>query len=350
MIIKTNYEEIFKIDRAILENIDPEIINFLEFWESNSESLIVNTSGSTGIPKEIKLKRKTLITSAKYTLEYFKLKNNSTFYCCLPVKYIGGKMMLVRAFVNKGQIILSKPSKNAVKGINEKIDFSAMTSMQVEDSISKLGFSNIKKLIIGGSSINGKLLEKIDDLKTECYQTFGMTETASHIAVRKLNGSNKNLQYECLKHVKISTNSHGQMIINSPELDIKSLTTNDIIKITDYQLFKYIGRIDNIINTGGIKVNPEHLEYKLYKTILNNNFFIDKISDNYLGQKMILIALESIDINIILKAINKVKDKKKRPKAILITKQFIYTANNKIDRNLTKISSLKHGNLILLSK
>lgn len=350
MIIKTNYKDIFNIDRNLLNDLDPEIINFLDFWKSNKKSIIVNTSGSTGLPKEIRIKRKILITSAKNTLEYFKLKNNSTFHCCLPVKYIGGKMMLVRAFVNKGQIILSKPSKNAVKGINEKVDFSAMTSMQVEDSICELGFSNIKKLIIGGGSIDGKLLEKIDDLKTECYQTFGMTETASHIAIRKLNGNNKNLHYKCLKHVKISTNNNGQMIINSPDLEIKSLTTNDIIKITDYQVFKYVGRIDNTINTGGVKVNAEQIEFELHKTILKDGFFIDKISDDYLGQKMILIALESIDINIILKAIKKVKDKKKRPKAILHTKQFIYTENNKIDRNTTKISSLKSGNLILLSK
>ena len=164
MIIKTNYKDIFNIDRNLLNDLDPEIINFLDFWKSNKKSIIVNTSGSTGLPKEIRIKRKILITSAKNTLEYFKLKNNSTFHCCLPVKYIGGKMMLVRAFVNKGQIILSKPSKNAVKGINEKVDFSAMTSMQVEDSICELGFSNIKKLIIGGGSINEKLLEKIDAL------------------------------------------------------------------------------------------------------------------------------------------------------------------------------------------
>ena len=115
-------------------------------------------------------------------------------------------MMLVRALLNKGQIILRKPSKNAVKGINEKIDFSAMTSIQVQNSISKLEFSNIKKLIIGGGSINKKLLEKIYAMKTECYQTFGMTETASHIAIRNLNVTNKNLQYKCLDHVKISTN------------------------------------------------------------------------------------------------------------------------------------------------
>ena len=350
MIIKTNYKDIFNIDRNLLNDLDPEIINFLDFWKSNKKSIIVNTSGSTGLSKKIRLKRKTLIYSANSTIKYFSLKEGSTFHCCLPCKYIAGKMMLVRALLNKGQIILSKPSKNAVKGINEKIDFSAMTSMQVQNSISKLEFSNIKKLIIGGGSINKKLLEKIYALKTECYQTFGMTETASHIAIRNLNVTNKNLQYKCLNHVKISTNNYGQMIIDSADLDIKSLTTNDIIEITDYQSFNYIGRVDNIINTGGIKVNPEHLEYELHKTILKDDFFIDKISDDYLGQKMILIALQNIDINIILKAINKINDKKKRPKGILHTKQFIYTENNKIDRKRTKISSLKSGNLILLSK
>ena len=346
MIIKTNYEEIFNLSEKELNKIDPEIYNFLIFWKSKKSYITVQTSGSTGKPKNIKIRRNAIINSAKATLDYFKIKENSRFHICLPVKYIGGKMMLVRAILNKAEIILTKPEKNVAKDLNDPIDFSAMTSIQVENSLKEKGFKNIKKLIIGGGPVSDTLIQKTQQQPTKCYQTFGMTETVSHIAIRELNKSNKDNPYKCLNHVEISSNIDGNLIIKSPSLNIESLTTNDIVQITGLKEFKYIGRRDNIINSGGLKINPELLEKELGKTINTEGFFIDKIPDESLGEKVILIALKSIGAEKIKEAFKQIKDQKKIPKLMILSDQFYYTPNNKIDRKKTKLESLKIGELI----
>ena len=327
--------------------IDPDIFYFLKFWKSNNESILVNTSGSTGKPKKIVIQKKSLINSAKATLDYFNISNNSKFHCCLPAKYIGGKMMLIRALINNGEIILTKPSRNVARNLDIKIDFSAMTPMQVKCSINENGFKNIKKLIIGGGSLSYQLEKKLIKNSNKYYHTYGMTETLSHIAVRPINSLVNNLEYNCLNHVEIKTNKNGNLVVKSPKLNIQSLTTNDIVQITGLKEFKYIGRRDNIINSGGLKINPELLEKELGKTINNEGFFIDKIPDESLGEKVILIALKSIGAEKIKEALKQIKDQKKIPKLMILSNQFYYTPNNKIDRKKTKLESLKLGKLIL---
>ena len=346
MIIHTNYEDIFNISKNELKEIDTEIFKFLEFWKSDKEILFVQTSGSTGKPKEIEIKRNAIINSAKATLDYFKIKENSKFHCCLPTKYIGGKMMLVRAIINKAEIVLTKPTKNVTSELKEKIDFSAMTSMQLENSIHEKGFKHIKKLIIGGGPISNQLLEKIDDQPTKCYQTFGMTETVSHIAIRELKNSIIDNPYKCLNHVKILTNKNGNLIINSPKLNIESLTTNDLIQITGNKQFKYLGRSDNIINSGGIKVLPEILEKEIEKILKCKDFFIDKIDDINLGEKIIIVALKNLKKEKLKEALEEINDQKIAPKSILFCNHFYYTSNNKINRKKSKFEALKTNKLI----
>jgi O-succinylbenzoic acid--CoA ligase len=348
MVIRTNYQDIFSIGEDHLNKIDDDIFNFLKFWLSNKRSITVKTSGSTGKPKLIEISRETFMSSAKSTLEFFNLKQNSKFHCCLPVKYIGGKMMLIRAIINKGDIVLSKPTTNAVKNLNEIIDFSAMTALQATKSIHEKEFKNIKRLIIGGGSISDSLINQLNETSTHCYQTFGMTETASHIAIRDLRKVKDDNRYECLDHVKISTNKNNQLVIKSKSLNINSVTTNDVIEISDNKYFKFIGRLDNIINSGGIKINPETIENQLSKTIKNDHFFIDKISDDMLGEKLILISLKAIDIKLIKKAVLNIKDHKLRPKLVLQNKEFYYTDNYKINRKKTLVESLKYGTSILI--
>ena len=326
--------------------IDPDIFYFLKFWKSNNESILVNTSGSTGKPKKIVIQKKSLINSAKATLDYFEILNNSKFHCCLPAKYIGGKMMLIRALINNGEIILTKPSRNVARNLDIKIDFSAMTPMQVKYSINENGFKNIKKLIIGGGSLSYQLEKKLIKNSNKYYHTYGMTETLSHIAVRPINSLVNNLEYNCLNHVEIKTNKNGNLVVKSPKLGIISLTTNDVVQITGYHKFKYIGRSDNVINTGGIKVHPEILEKEIEKKLKSKDFFIDKIKDEVLGEKVILIALKSLKINIIQKVLKNISDKKIAPKLVLFTENFHLTENGKILRKKTKLESLKKGNLI----
>ena len=346
MIIKTNHEEIFNLSEKELNKIDPEIYSFLIFWKSKKSYITVQTSGSTGKPKNIKIRRNAIINSAKATLDYFNIKENSRFHICLPVKYIGGKMMLVRAILNKAEIILTKPEKNVAKDLNDPIDFSAMTSIQVENSLKEKGFKNIKKLIIGGGPVNDTLIQKIQQLPTKCYQTFGMTETVSHIAIRELNKLNKDNPYKCLNHVEISTNIDGNLIIKSPYLCIESLTTNDIVQITGNKEFKYIGRSDNLINTGGIKVLPEEIERQLNESLQSVVFFVDKIPDNRSGEKIIVITNKKENTSTIKKACKRITPKHIRPQLIFFIEEFIFTENNKLKRKKIRNNAIKTNDCI----
>jgi len=339
--IETNYKDIFKIDKKKLDKIDPEIYQLLEFWKSNKNEILVNTSGSTGKPKTIKISRQQLINSSKATLKHFKLKENTTFLSCLPVKYIGGKMMIIRGIIGKVNFILCKPSVSPIKKLHKEIDFMATTPLQLDSLLKNITiFSKIRLAIVGGGKVSERLIEQLQDIPYDCFETYGMTETVSHIAVRNLKKNNENNPFKCLENNSVTTNSNDQLVINSKYLKISSLTTNDIAKVTGNKYFTINGRVDNIINSGGFKVSSENIEELLYENFQNKSFFIDKIKCDKLGEKIILIADEKIKLQELVISIRKIKDKKKRPKEIYFTNRFFYNENQKIDRPKTKTKAL----------
>jgi O-succinylbenzoic acid--CoA ligase len=339
--IETNYKDIFKIDKKKLDKIDPEIYQLLKFWKSNKNEILVNTSGSTGKPKTIKISRQQLINSSKATLKHFKLKENTTFLSCLPVKYIGGKMMIIRGIIGKVNFILCKPSVSPIKKLHKEIDFMATTPLQLDSLLKNITiFSKIRLAIVGGGKVSERLIEQLQDIPYDCFETYGMTETVSHIAVRNLKKNNENNPFKCLENNSVTTNSNDQLVINSKYLKISSLTTNDIAKVTGNKYFTINGRVDNIINSGGFKVSSENIEELLYENFQNKLFFIDKIKCDKLGEKIILIADEKIKLQELVISIRKIKDKKKRPKEIYFTNRFFYNGNQKIDRPKTKTKAL----------
>tara|TARA_Y100000385_G_C13061486_1_gene624606 strand:- start:623 stop:1672 length:1050 start_codon:yes stop_codon:yes gene_type:complete len=344
--IETNYKDIFEIEKKVLDDIDSDLYPFLEFWRSEKSEIIVHTSGSTGKPKEISISKKQMINSADATINHFKLKNQSTILSCLPLKYIGGKMMIVRGIKLKAKIILVKPKVNPFRNIEKKIDLLALTSLQLHNLTKESkNFRNIKLTLIGGGSLSEEIISKINKLPNEFYQTYGMTETVSHIAVRNLKKLSDNPNYKCLKGNTIRTNLKNQLIINSEYLNIESLTTNDLSKVSGNKEFTIFGRLDNIINSGGLKIPSLDIENQIKKTLKNDLFFIDKINCNKLGEKMIVIALEVVDLDRLKLSIKKIKDKKYRPKEIYLCSNFIYNQNQKVDKIKTKYSSIQQNNV-----
>ena len=340
--ITTDYKEIFKLDKAVLDEIDPEIHQLLSFWESGKDKFIVHTSGSTGNPKKINIYKNQMIESAKNTLHYFDIKNNSTFLNCLPVKYIGGKMMLIRAILSESKIVLYKPSVNPINELDIEIDFIGLTPLQLNYLLEKKHiFKKIKLAIIGGGLVSENLISKIQNITTNCFQTFGMTETISHIAVRNLKNCTNKTPYMCLEDFKVGANKKNQLIINSIKLDIKNLITNDKIQIISNKEFLFLNRIDTIINSGGLKINPQEVEKKILKSLGNNNFFIDKIKSDKFGDEIILIALKKIKIDLLIQSIKFLKDKKIQPKKIYIVDKFIFNDNQKIDKLKSKNYAFK---------
>lgn len=340
--ITTDYKEIFNLDKAVLDAIDPEIHNLLLFWKSREDKITVHTSGSTGNPKKINIYKNQMIASAKNTLGYFDIKDNSTFLNCLPVKYIGGKMMLIRAILSKSKIVLCKPSLNPINQLDKEIDFIALTSLQLNYLLEKKHiFKKIKLAIIGGGLVSENLIFKIQNLTTNCFQTYGMTETISHIAVRNLKNCTNKTPYKCLEDVKVEANKKNQLIINSKKLDIKNLVTNDKVKILSNKEFLFLNRTDTIINSGGLKINPEEVENKILKSLGDKNFFVDKIKNDKFGEEIILIALKYIKIDLLIESIKSLKDKKIQPKKIYIVDKFIFNDNQKIDKLKSKNYAFK---------
>ena len=335
--ITTDYQEIFNLDKAILDSIDPEINKLLLFWKSDKENLTVLTSGSTGNPKKINISKKQMIASAENTLQYFNINENSTFLNCLPVKYIGGKIMLIRAILSKGKIVLCKPLANPIKELDIIIDFIALTPLQLNNVLeNRKNFEKIKLAIIGGGLVSENLISKIQNLTTNCFQTYGMTETISHIAVRNLKNCTNKTPYKCLEDIKVRANKKNQLIINSKKLNIKNLVTNDKVKILSNEEFLFLNRTDTIINSGGLKINPEEVENKILKSLGDNNFFVDKIKNDKFGEEIILIALKKIELNLLIESIKLLKDKKIQPKKIYIVDKFIFNDNQKIDKLKSK--------------
>jgi len=311
------------------EAYQKEIGDFILDWQDNTPFLIAKTSGSTGDPKTIKLSKQAMVNSAIATGDFFGLRPGDSCLLCLPASYIAGKMMLVRAFVLGLELDIIEPKSNLNINNNKMYSFSAMVPMQLQSNVNKLG--NIKQLIVGGAQVSNALVSTIKDLKTRIYETYGMTETVSHIAVKQINGNEISQTFKTLPNVSIFQDKRGCLVIEAPNVASNTIVTNDNVIIESDNAFKWLGRFDNVINTGGIKVFPEQLENKLKENI-KTRFFIASEKDERLGQKVILILEGNNTVN------NSIFEELKayeKPKEIYTIPQFIETTSGKIQRKKT---------------
>ncbi len=305
-----------------------EVIEFLKEWFSDSTEITVQTSGSTGTPKEISIPKQSFVESAKNTCEYLKLDKNINALLCIPVKYIGGKMMVIRALVSGYNLIVQEPSSNPLVNLTTPIDFIAITPMQalkcLEDSPKKL--QEINQIIIGGGAVSESFINQIQYFSNQFYSTYGMTETVSHIALKRLNGELKSDSFELLPSYSVSVNEEKCLVIDCPTLSPKSILTNDIAELTE-RGFKWLGRRDNVINSGGIKLFPETIEQKIKTNYPNLTFYITSKKDELLGEKLVLVCEKEVEINL-----NDLElEKYETPKEIIV-KEISLTETGKIKR------------------
>ena len=303
---------------------------FLQQWLNEDESVIVKTSGSTGKPKEIKLLKSQMINSAKATGIFFKLAEKTTALLCLPSNYIAGKMMLVRAMVLGWDLHIVAPEKDALTQYDNDYDFVAMVPYQVRHSLDAL--KKVHKLIIGGGTVSPELNEKLQEVDTEAFATYGMTETITHIAVRRINGLAKSTDFTALPNVKFTTDERGCLIIDAPNISDEKIITNDLVKLISPTSFEWLGRFDNVINSGGIKIYPERIEEKL-SSYINLPFIITSEKDELLGERIILIFEDdgSQKIPDFSLAFSKLSSYR-RPKKIYTFSKFPFTETGKIKR------------------
>ena len=318
-----------------------QIFDFLIDWFDASDVIITRTSGSTGEPKEIRLTKQAMRNSARMTNAFFGLDSSKTALLCLPASYIAGKMMLIRAIVGGFNLITVEPKANPFENLTSEIDFTAITPYQLSYSTEALKTFPIKNIIVGGGHVNTRLEKLAEKIPANLYETYGMTETASHIALRQFNGE-KSEYFSILKGVSIRQDERGCLIIKAPHLTENELITNDIVEMKDEKSFKWLGRADSVINSGGVKIFPEQIEKKL-ETVINNPFFVASLPDDTLGEKVILV-IEGPEENYSDK-LPAILGKYEMPKEIFFSRGFQYSISNKILKKETIetiLTKLKH--------
>ncbi|HSI69972.1 MAG TPA: AMP-binding protein [Gillisia sp.] len=314
--------------------------DFILDWVKPSLYLEVQTSGSTGKPKKIKIRKDHMINSARATGKYFELPEKSKVLMCLPANFIAGKMMIVRAMVLGWELDLVPPSSNPLDQVFKTYDFCAMTPFQLDNSIGRLHL--IDKLIVGGGAVSPQLQNMVQDLGTKVYETFGMTETVSHIAAKRLNPTKKKskpIPFKVLPDIGISTDNRGCLVVKAPKVAEDIIVTNDVVEIVTYKKFFWKGRIDNVVNSGGVKLHPEEIEFKL-NDLINRRFFVTGLPDDALGEKLVLFVEADFSEELLTQLEEDIKgleslEKFEVPKKIYLVQKFEETSNGKIHRENT---------------
>jgi len=330
-------------------SFDEETIGFITDWQNGQESFMQKTSGSTGKPKVTEIGRSQMMASAMMTIKALRLQNYQNSLLCLSPEYIAGKMMIIRSLINKMNIIAVEPSSDPVKNTSTHIDFAALTPMQLQTVLespeSALKANDYGVIILGGAPVSFSLENQIEKLNAACYSTYGMTETVSHIALKKLNGEDKSNYYTCLDEIELNIDERGCLTVNGAVTNFETVITNDLVNLISDKKFEWLGRFDNIINTGGIKVRSEKIEKTiagLFKQLgIKNRFFIIGLPDEKLGQKITLVieGHSTIDQKKLIELLTQQVDKYETPRQILYTDKFEETATGKVQRKKSLINA-----------
>lgn len=317
------------------------ILEFIDSWKGGTKLFPIMTSGSTGAPKEILLHRSAMIASAQVTCNFFGLKKGEASLLALPAKFIAGRMMIVRSMVNGLKLFCVHPASNPLLEFEYEgnIDFAAFTPMQLSlilsSPSSKRKLENFRTVILGGGEVPEKLKEQLQVLKSSFFETYGMTETLSHIAIKKLNGPDRSDFFTVLDGVEFKIDNRGCLMISVPHLSNEVIVTNDFVRKINEKQFEWLGRYDYVINSGGLKISTESLERRL-QPYMPFNFFIGGMHDELFGQKVVLfIECSKLDREEeigLQKIFNDHLGKHEKPKEIKTVEKFTYTESGKIDR------------------
>jgi O-succinylbenzoic acid--CoA ligase len=327
-------------------DFEKSTLSFCRDWLRGKKEFTLTTSGSTGVPKPITLRREQMEANAWRTIEALQLKAQETALICLDTKYIAGQMMLVRSFLAGMNMLTAEPVGNPFKRINDhRVDFAAFVPLQVDAILAEGHMQHLDEMkcaIIGGAQLSESLKRKLRDIKSLFFATYGMTETVSHIALQKLNGDDSEDSFRILGNTKISKDERGCLIIDADYLDEKVIT-NDLVNIVDSSHFTWIGRIDNVINSGGVKISAESIENVVESIFeeenLANRFFVAGIPDDKLGQRVTLFVEGSFlgpqMQDHVLKQLSIRVSKFEIPKEIKFVSKFSETGSGKVNRMKT---------------
>ncbi|WP_396194192.1 AMP-binding protein [Flavobacterium sp.] len=324
-----NREDLCRVAYSFIkegEDFEKPVGDFLLDWFDSKPFIEMQTSGTTGAPKIISVSKQAMVESALATGDFFGLQPGNKALQCLPVKYVAGKMMLVRAMILGLDLEFVAPSSHPLELLEMDFDFVAMVPLQAQNSLTEL--KRVKKMIVGGAAVSKNLERQLLKLPTQVFETYGMTETITHIAARKLGEK----VFTVLPGVTISYDDRNCLVIHAARISDEVIVTNDIVELVNENQFIFIGRMDNVINSCGIKLIPEQIEEKLSQS-MTHRFFIASKPDPELGEKVILVVEgATCDLG---SDIYKDLDKYEKPKEVLFIPKFKETGSGKIMRKET---------------
>lgn len=324
-----------------------ELEAFLTEWFDTKDTLLVHTSGSTGAPKPMRVEKARMMASACLTCSFLGLHEGDTALLCMPLKYIAGKMVVVRSLVAGLDLWPIPPSGHPLKGLAQAPVFAAMIPMQVYNSLQvaeeKKVLRQIKSLIIGGGAIDDRLNEELQQLPNAVWSTYGMTETLSHIALRRLNGPDASDWYTPLEGVDVRLSEEGTLIVCAPRVGADELVTNDIAEINSDNQFRILGRKDNTVNSGGVKVQIEQVEAAL-KGYISRPFLVTSVPDEKFGEIVVLLIEGEMPVDM-ASVYECALPAYHRPKRTIPVLQVPMTETGKPDRCMAKKMAKK--NLLL---
>ena len=316
-------------------------------WAAGQNSFIRHTSGSTGAPKPIELSRNQFIASAKASQQALGLESDQTALVCLNINYIAGTMMLVRGMGIGLKMVVVEPSSDPLATLpaDVSIDFAAFVPLQLQTMFENghaARLNAFKTIIVGGAAVNATLAAQLQTFSAAVFSTYGMTETVSHVALQRLNGAEKSDFFQLLPKIETSTDERGCLRLRGAVSNHDWVQTNDVVEFIDNQHFKITGRADNIINSGGVKIQLEKVERAIEKVAselgLTNRFFAWHQPHDRLGQQLVLVVENSKnipDLESLKTALTNELTPYEIPKIIISVEKFIETPTAKIDKGST---------------
>ncbi len=285
-------------------SIDRDLQAFMAEWLDGGDSVAVFTSGSTGKPKEMRATKERMRASARMTCEFLGLQEGDTALLCMPLKYIAGKMVVVRALEWGLHLVVVEPCGHPLVGLDKAPVFAAMVPIQVYNSLQveeeRELLRGIRHLIIGGGPVDDAMADALRDFPNNVWSTYGMTETLSHVAMRRVNGEAASLWYTPMRGVDVSLTTDGRLVISAPHVCSDVLVTNDVAELRSDGAFRILGRMDNVVDTGGVKVQVEEVE-RLLRPYMQHDYAVTWVSDAKFGQALCLMV-ESDDATVALSA------------------------------------------------
>ncbi|UOQ77909.1 AMP-binding protein [Hymenobacter sp. 5516J-16] len=331
-----------------LNGYEARVLDFCRQWLNGAQEFGLQTSGSTGLPQRVTMTRQQLAASARRTGDYFDLGPGDRMLVCLNCEFVGGLMMLVRGFERRMHLTIVEPQADplALVPAGAEFDFTSFVPLQLR-AVLAAGhaprLNRLKGILVGGAAVEKSLEQEIQQVQVPVYLTYGMTETASHIALRRLNGPDATPYYHVLSGIHVGQDERGCLTIRADVTQDQLITTNDRVNLLDARTFEWLGRADFVINSGGVKVQAEKveqvLEVALMELGLRCRAFIAGRPDERLGEQVTaflegepLAPAQQQQLHALL---SQRLDKYEQPREFVFVPQFQATPSGKLDRRNT---------------